>query len=566
MNKKSCLVFLLLAVVAFIADYLYFKSFGFYENDYYHITYHLKDTAGDVISFVLIRLTNWFKGRPLAFLPSVFTFLGMRLGGIQTLYIFGYLILLINSFLVYKILRRIYPASEIFAVSGALMFCLFPADSTKIFLTYSYTHQTALTFLLTSGILYLKGWKKLSYFIILGALFSYEPAYMVFFGIPLLKLKWDHGIRKELMKHSAILISVLVLILVIRLLIQEERVITAIRNPTGFFTDLVYGAFLGPVFVLRSFFYSPVAAFRDFNADFILPASVILILILAAIWGLKLNQGRKAVITNQDENPHREAASVHDESFSFTGKLILTSLVLIGLSYTIPLMQYPVTSTYGRMSAVHAASSFGGAIFFGAICSFAYYFFKRNNLSLIAATGIAIYLSSLVCYNLLIQKDFSLSWNNQKTFWTDVKRLCPDITDSTLIFVSQDMGKKLPQTKYILTNSWTDPIVFRQIYQFPEYWKKPPRVFLLNEGWEKKIILKENMLEWRVPQVTWDAHNEFIPDSNIIVLRLDSDNKLIRSDIKLVINGKMLNFRPLNSPEFKSWKKGVLDNYLVEQK
>lgn len=561
MNKNSLKIFITLSVITFIANYFYLNGFGFYEDDYYHITVHIKNNLSEVLSFAGIRLTNWFKGHPFAFFPSAFTFLGMRLGGIQALYILGYLILVLNSFLMYKILKKINPASEVFAVAGAIMFCLFPANSTKIFLTYSFTLQTSLTFLLVSSLFYLSDKKILSYIVITGALFSYEPAFMVFFGVPLLKLKWDKDFRIELLKHMSVLFSILMIVLLIRYFMVEERIIYVTRNFPGFANDLVYGIVFGSVNVIRSFISSPLASIRDFSFTFL---PFILISILLIIFSFHSNY--KAESKSNGNNINSENTEVKEsELYSRSIKLLIISLVLISFSYTIPLVKQSIFTTAGSMSSVHTASAFGGSILFASVCLYFFELLNRKKLQFIASTGIAIYLSLLVCYNILIQKDYVQSWKNQTSFWTDVKNLSTDVTDNTLIFVIQAEGKRLPQTKYIQSNSWTDPIIFRQIYQFPEYWKKPPRVFLLNDKWENKIEVRDNMLEWKVPQVTWDAHNEFLPDSNVIILKTGVDKKLSRDYSSLEIKGKILNLRPKDSPEFKSWKKGVLYNYLIEE-
>lgn len=547
--------------MTFAANYFYLNGFGFYEDDYYHITVHLKDSLPEVLSFAGIRLTNWFKGHPFAFFPAAFTFLGMRLGGVGALYILGYIILVLNSFLMYKVLKKIIPGSEVFASAGAIMFCLFPANSTKIFLTYSFTMQSALTFLLVSCLLYLSGKKKLSYIVITGALFSYEPAFMVFFGLPLLKLKWDKNFRNEFAKHITILLSILFSVMLIRYFMTEERMIYVTRNFTGFMSDLISGIIYGPLIVIRSFISAPLTPIKEFNFMFIPFILISILLVLFIFFGGKNYPDKTIEIIKNGKN-------FEDNDFNSISRIIsivIASIILIGLSYSIPLVKYSLNIIAGSMSSVHTASAFGGAILFAAVCFYFYELLRKKKLQYFVLAGIAIYLSLLVCYNILIQKDFVQSRENQISFWTNVKKLCADISDNTLIFVVQEEGNKLPQTKFINSNSWTDPIIFRQIYQFPEYWKKPPRVFLLNEDWIKRVDVKDEMLFWNVPQVTWDAHTELLPDSNVIILKSDMSKKLVRDYSSVEIKGKKLNLRPENSPEFKSWKKGALDNYLIKQ-
>ena len=87
----------------------------------------------------------------------------------------------------------------------------------------------------------------------------------------------------------------------------------------------------------------------------------------------------------------------------------------------------------------------------------------------------------------------------------------------------------------------------------------------MNEDWEKKVFVNEDKLEWKVPAATWISHNEILPDSNLIILRCSENNKLTRDYSSVKIIDININLRPENSPEFKSWKKGVLDSYLIRQ-
>jgi len=226
---------------------------------------------------------------------------------------------------------------------------------------------------------------------------------------------------------------------------------------------------------------------------------------------------------------------------------------------------YPVTIEYGRMSSVHTAAVTGSSLLFGMICDLFVNSFRKNIIRTFALAVISIYLSFIFAYNVIIQNDFARSREIQKDFWTEVKGLCPDLKDSTLVFAVQNENNKLRNSKYINSNSWLDPTILKQIYQFPDYWKNPPRLFVMNEDWEKKVFVNEDKLKWRVPPATWISYNEILPDSNLIILRCSENNKLTRDYSPVKINNNKINLRPENSPEFKSWKKGVLDSYLIRQ-
>lgn len=554
MKRNSILIFISLGSIIFISNYFYFTRFGFYEDDYYHITLHLKKTFPEIFSFIWTRLTNWFKGHPFAFLPSVFAFAGMRTGGIKTLYIFSYIILFVNSLMMYKLLRRIYPESALFAFTAAVIFGIFPANTTKIFLAYSFTMQLSLTFLLIASILYISDWKKLSYIVITFALFTYEPSFMVFFGVPLLISNLTVNFKKEYLKHAATMAVILAVIILIRFFIEEERIEYVSENLSVFTNDIFEGIISGPAAVFKSFFYGAAEAIKNFNSGFLffLTAGIVIFFVTTVI----IMKGDSKQIKNSGTESNKKKSSG-------LLRLAAVSVVLIALSYTIPLIQAPVTIFTGVLSSIHTASVFGSSILVSSVFLFCFNFVKIKPLRISLVLVLSVITGLMVCYNVIIQKDFVQSWENQKTFWSEVKRLCPDVSDSTVIFVMQNENNILPQTTYISSNSWTDPIILKQIYQFPEYWRNPSRVFVMREDFEKRVSATNDGLEWKVPEATWDAHTEILPDSNVIILNVNGD-KLERNFGTVEYAGKELILRPKDSPLFKAWKIGPLNYFLIK--
>src|SRR5207302_4136088 len=106
--------------------------------------------------------TSLPQGRPLGFfLPDLLSFIGDKLGGLPAIYLIGFLVVTLNTFLCYRLLRvRVPPAP---AVVGAAVFCLFPADTTKILLTHDFQLQPSLTFALLAALAYSAGRRPLAY-------------------------------------------------------------------------------------------------------------------------------------------------------------------------------------------------------------------------------------------------------------------------------------------------------------------------------------------------------------------------------------------------------------------
>lgn len=114
--------------------------------------------------------------------------------------------------------------------------------------------------------------------------------------------------------------------------------------------------------------------------------------------------------------------------------------------------------------------------------------------------------------------DYRSSWKNQKSFWTQVANLTPDAGEGTLIFAIKE---GLPETKYILTHSWADPIILNQVYRFPRSWNQVPRLFVVEADWTDEIMVEGSRLKWRMPRALWLTHWVDLPSGNLILLRMD---------------------------------------------
>ena len=128
---------------------------------------------------------------------------------------------LTNGFLFYFLLRRIELARV--ALIGAIAFVLFPADTTHILLMHALGLHTSLTFLLIASHCYLSGRKTLAYVLSLGSLLTYESPYMVFLAVPLLCRPWDRKLVKEMIRHVAVWLGILLAVVAIRAVLGEGR-------------------------------------------------------------------------------------------------------------------------------------------------------------------------------------------------------------------------------------------------------------------------------------------------------------------------------------------------------
>ena len=129
-NLDSLKILVLLAITTWIAHFWHSASFGLYEDDLGRFAHSMGMTWSEFWG----ALQN--QGRPLhEGLINLFLLLGFKLGGLPGIYLIGYIILTVNAFLFYGLLKRL-SNQQVFVVTGALAFCLFPADTTQALPTH----------------------------------------------------------------------------------------------------------------------------------------------------------------------------------------------------------------------------------------------------------------------------------------------------------------------------------------------------------------------------------------------------------------------------------------------
>ena len=568
-NKYSLNRLSILAITVWVAHFFYYRDFGLYEDDYAFISPALGWELSDFLNHAKNVFANWPQGRPIGFtLPQLFSLIGAQLGGIHVIYLIAYIIITINAFLFYRLLKKI--TYESIAFSGAFAFCLFPADTTHLFLMHALGLQTSITFLLIACNSYLSGKRILPYVIIIGSLLTYESPFMVFLGIPLLrdKLKWDLSLRKELIRHGAILAGIILVYGLIRINMGETRVMEAGSNLWNTFaTPLKIGAalFIGPAVSLGLFFYGPIYTLLHWNWQL----SIVFIICLVFFTWVHRRLTFDDFKTGDDINflalpnkfiRNREFIQII-EQYSELVKFLLAAGIMLCSAYLLSFTHFPPIARFGRQTSMQLAAAFGGSLIFVTVCSALVSVSKSNRVHNQRVFLISLYFSLLVTYRFSIQLDVKQAWHNQQNFWSCAVENLPDMTDGTVIFVSDH---DLPQTRYLLTNSWADPVILRQVFNFPDDWKNPPRLFVVDRNWTDRLIREGDDFMWEVPMATWPKHWEYLPNSNVILLELEQ-GQLIRKFGSININGQEIKLKPMPDNTRLDFERGPLYRYLVDE-
>jgi len=567
-NKNALSKPAFLALTIWVAHFFQFRGFGLYEDDYAFVSPSFGWNWNDLLIRTASDFSTWPQGRPLGFfLPHFFSFVGFQLGGLDGIYMIAFFIITLNACLFYALIKRVGQGSTAFI--GALAFCLFPADTTHSFLMHALGLQTSITFLLIASHHYLSGKRVLPYLLILCALLTYESPFMVFWGAPLLvsETKWDNSFKKELIRHIAILTGITLLIVVIRIFLGEGRITEAGSSVINFVeipAKIGKSIFIGPIVSLKSFFYGPLRTLLHWNSQL----SIVYVLCLGAfIWVFHQLDFDHSDEKRDHQMAFRSKVITYNgtlqapSAYSGIAKLLLAGVIMLGLAFVLSFTHYPPTTLYGRATSVHLAAAFGAALIFACVCSILVSVANAYRLKIYAIVILALYFSLVVSYRFAIQLDFKHAWQNERSFWTSAIKDFPDMTDKTVIFV---LDHDLSQTRYIETNSWADPIMLQQIFQFPGSWETPPRLFVVRNNWTKRLILQGNQFIWEVPPATWRPHREVLPNSNVILLEMEN-GMLVRRFGSINISGQDLELKPMPLDAKLNLVKGPLYDYLINE-
>jgi hypothetical protein len=179
----------------------------------------------------------------------------------------------------------------------------------------------------------------------------------------------------------------------------------------------------------------------------------------------------------------------------------------------------------------------------------------------VAAGLLAVVLGGLAGFGFVIQRDYARSWELQRSFWTQVAALCPDLDEGTVILVAPEA---FTDTRQIAANHWNLPRVLDQIYSFPADWDDPPRLYRLVSGWEEHIVAGDSRLRLNAQTVLAppSLYGEVV--STQVIYLSGAGGLLVRETGPLQAAGMELPIKPLPPAAPARHETGPLYRYLID--
>ncbi|NJL22602.1 MAG: hypothetical protein HC895_20175 [Leptolyngbyaceae cyanobacterium SM1_3_5] len=202
-----------------------------------------------------------------------------------------------------------------------------------------------------------------------------------------------------------------------------------------------------------------------------------------------------------------------------------------------------------------------------ALLSNSFFLTRRFHKKIFSTVGLSIFFTLLVVAGLGIQQNLIMTGQLQRTFWTQVSRLCPDMTENTVILMefnddSYDQGisfgGRFPRILgyiYKFPDRWTDERDFRQATQ-----PKPHRMV---NGWRERVTLgDDNQIKITADEVLGRDFQPRFFSSNTILLTVQ--NNLLTRQTELVLKNITLPLKPNNSSfEMPPYRSNVLFDDLI---
>src|SRR5271165_523130 len=125
-------ILLAIAVVAFISHFLLCAKFGIYEDDYIYVLPTFNWSSIDWLHEITSNFLSAPQGRPLYyFLQNTLSFVTTHGGNTVGGYLASFVIVTINGFLMFRLLKRV--LSPLAGFIGAMTLILFPIDTSAKF-------------------------------------------------------------------------------------------------------------------------------------------------------------------------------------------------------------------------------------------------------------------------------------------------------------------------------------------------------------------------------------------------------------------------------------------------
>jgi len=142
---------------------------------------------------------------------------------------------------------------------------------------------------------------------------------------------------------------------------------------------------------------------------------------------------------------------------------------------------------------------------------------------------VSLFFAALVPAALAVQYDYVRCWRNQRLTWTEIVRQTPDIEPGMVIFAEKIPERETREMEYW---SWAVPLVYSQLYEFPEDFEPVPAVFGLGQNWRAMLRITKDFRGLAMGGADARVHRD-----SEVVLFVAGNGRLKRASGPVVVGG-----------------------------
>lgn len=399
-----------IGAIIWLAHFLLASEFGLYEDDYIYALPWFGAHLHDLRVYCWEALIHPIQGRPLYFpLQAILTFAAYRVGGLQLCHLLSFFILWTACVMFYELMRQL--VSSIGALSGTLMFALFPLDTSRQIIMHQACLLVPLVVLVGSFLLFSHGHRVLAHLLAATLLLTYESSYLPFVIAPFFVEGRFWPVIRRFLLHATVCGFLAGVVFLTRSLLGEARASDAVSSVGDVIPKIFWACISGPWYGLVAIATRPVDAWWHSP-----PVGYFVGIIACLLFFL----------SSRDRLVSPEDAVRFSSKFAII--LGLGGLIAWIVSYLLNFRPdyYPPVVSIGRLSAEHNLAALGAAILTAVL---AHLLTRRpqswrNRFVMVA---LSLFFGGLAAFGFHVQdSEYVASWQQQRDFWI---RLMPKIQD-----------------------------------------------------------------------------------------------------------------------------------------
>jgi hypothetical protein len=525
----------LIACVSWVANFLHFQGFGYYEDDWYYFPTGFSQPLVARLEAIFPLVKGLFQGRPgVPLFATLFAYAGRALSSITAPYLVVFCLFATTACLFYGILRMRFP--RLFCTIAALLFVLSPLTTVRQNLLIGCVQGAVFVCVLTA-ILLRRRQPAISYLLAVVAIFSYESIFLLFLAAPFFEPGRLCRKKKilEIGVHLAVCALVLVAVLTLRQAIGEQKVVTAFAPGPGALIgravamDVSYSA--------RSFLMYQYAAQVAWNSTTLEPIVYLAGFALCAFLALFR---RRLLTEGTTGGGFGRLNRVRLIWWLWNGCAL--SLVLIALGFLTIYFQTSGNNIapVGRDTRFAASAVPGSSMFLASLTMLVYLTVRRRTRWVVWML-LSSFLSVLFVYSFVVQDDYVRAWDYEKNLFSQIVLLTPDLKPNGLIVVrtGDDALPGFGPKERIASIGWQRFGELVSLKCVGDWVSSPEIIFVGSDDWKNNLAFgPDGKLHW-TQRASGSMADSVVP-GGVIVLDERADGLLTRSDEAVSVNGKVI--------------------------